>query len=222
MIRDCIKMFSAAFCRRDKVTLNVLPEQDVLASAQFINLLSGRCDINTAKGRLVLKPLKKFPAEGSTAALPQMEKALFFLVAGLVAQMGLTVKIQEVCEAVSEEEQEHLVAVTQNTLAMSCRNGAYYLSSMLLKENPLFSMCEIPAFAAGLCLGAVLARASTLVEVPSDEKGDLLRFTLECLEADGALIYPDSATGQPIVKSLRKHRFNKAGAAKTTDSESFG
>lgn len=206
MIKDCINLFSAAFCCTDTMTLAVLPDSDVYQTAQFINALSGRCSINKTNGTALLKPLKKFPAS-CPSPLHQAGREVFFLIAGIVAQLGLTVKIESLSPEVSHKELVHLSNITQNAL-MICREGsAVYLSSMLMNENPLFPHCEIPEFSAGLCIGAILARSTTLVDLSGLNGKELIEYTLETLENYGALIYPDMSARYTVVKTLKRTRF---------------
>lgn len=212
MIRDCIKMFAAAFCADKRLKISVTPDADALNAARFISLLSGRCEIGEYQGAAFIKPLKKLPATSCAIMVPHCGRQLFFLIAGIVAQFDIIVRFDDVYEEVSDEELEHISRITQGQLRWARRSGTIFLSSMLDIENPLFAECEISEFSAGLCLGAILARADTLVDAPETDGKELLRFTVDALIANGATVDTEPLTGFWIIRSELRKRVEQKNA----------
>ncbi len=219
MINDCIKMFAAAFCVRSRLKIKVTPSEDTIEAAQFISLLSGRCEIGEYQGVALIKPLKKRPATSCVIMVPQAGRELFFLIAGMAAQLDIAVRFDNVTDGISDGELEHISRVTQGQLRYARKDGAIYIASMMYDENPLFDECEEPVFAAGLCLGGVLARADTLVNVPKNEKYDVVRYTLQVLYENGADIYKDHETGEPVIRSMLQSRLPEKKPVKKTVTE---
>lgn len=202
VIKDCIRMFASAFCADKRLKIKVTPDDDAVDAARFISLLSGRCEIGEYQGAALIKPLKKRPASSCAVMVPHAGRELFMLIAGIAAQMNIAVRFDHIEGDVTDEDLKHLADVTQGQLCYGRKDGAVYINSMLYDENPLFEICRESAFTAGLCLGAVLARVSTLVCVPLGEEDELLRFTLEVLAENGVTLETDAKTGETIIKTM--------------------
>lgn len=200
-------MFASAFCAEKRVKVKVEPDADAFDAAQFIIQLSGKCEIAAAQGAALIKPLKRPPVAAGFVIMPHAGRELFMLIAGMAAQMDISVRFDCVEGGVTAAELEHISEITQGLLCCGKKDGAIYLSSLLYDENPLYEKCRETSFAAGLCLGAVLARVSTLVCVPVGEEDELLRFTLEVLAGCGVALEQDPGSGETIIRSMLKTRF---------------
>ncbi len=219
MINDCIKMFAAAFCATSRVKVKITPAQDTYEASQFISLLSGRCEIGEYQGVALIKPLKKRPATSCAIMVPRAGREMFFLIAGIAAQLDIVVRFDDVYEEITDNDLAHLGEVTQGQLRYGRSGGALYLSSMLYNENPLFDKCRIPVFSAGLCLGGALARANTLVNIPAGSENDVVRFALQSLYENGIELYRDRDSGDPVIKSMLNIRLPEKKPIKRTVAE---
>ena len=202
MIEDCIRMFAAAFCAEQRVKIKVTPDTDVYDAACFISLLSGRCEIGEYQGVALIKPLKKRPATSCAVMVPHAGRELFMLIAGIAAQMNIAVRFDEIEGEITNDDLRQLSEITQRQLCFGRKDGAVYLNSLLYDENPLFEICYEPVFAAGLYLGGVLSRASTLIGFPQEHENELLRFTLDVLKENGVKLERDSKSGEMIIRTM--------------------
>lgn len=217
MIKDCIKMFIVAFCADARKKVKITPDRDVYDTAQFISLLSGRCEVSEYQCAAFIKPLKKRPADSCAIMVPHADRDLFMLIAGIAAQLDIAVRFDAVEGNVSDEDLSHISYITQEQLRYGRKDGSVYLASMMYNENPLFEQCREPVFSAGLCVGAALARSATLLCIPEDNMDELMNFTLDTLIENGVNVERDPKTGEPIIRSMLSVRLpEKKPARKKT------
>ncbi|MBR5423532.1 MAG: hypothetical protein IK108_05915 [Clostridia bacterium] len=161
MLNDAIRMIAAAVCCDQKrISIPVTPHQ-ALGSVNLLLLqLAAHSEISEA-GEAHITVIPRTP-DVSAPRFGTLPRELFFLFAGLCAELNLVLQVNAVEEGVSEDELDALSRALDGVLVYAIKKDRILLSSFTSTESPDPEIAVPEAFAAGLLLGACMSERDTV------------------------------------------------------------